>query len=847
MNRPEERTGTGAVTAEDPGGAGSGEVPGGTRTDLRPLELAVTGMTCAACSSRVQRALEREPGVADPSVNLMMRSANLRYDPAATSPERLVELIRDTGYGAEVPAHTGQREALEERDRETAAEVRHYGIRSAVSLVAAAVGMVISMPVMHAHAGHGPSADPLMAWSTRVLDPWVERLLPWLYQVDPAFLTWLLLGMTAVVMAWAGRHFYVRAWAAARHRAADMNTLVALGTGAAFLYSVVATVAPELFTSRGLPPDVYYEAVLFIIALILLGNTMEARAKRETSRALGALVDLQPRTARVLEQVEGEGLREVELPVEALRPGDLIQVRPGERIPADGEVVEGASAVDESMLTGESLPVEKAAGDPVIGGTVNRTGAFRYRATRLREDSTLARIVNLMRDAQAGRAPIQNLVDRVTGVFVPVVLVLAVATLGAWLLLAGEHAAVRGFAAAVTVLIIACPCAMGLAIPTAVMVATGRGAAAGILVKGAAPLQRAGEVDVVVLDKTGTLTEGRPRVTDLVRVGAGDRGAAVVGAPPAGAVMGGSSREATDPDRGATDSGLDDRTLLRLVASLEAASEHPLGEAVVVRARDEGLALAEVEAFRSVTGRGVTGSVEGHGIVVGNPELLADRGVDAAPLRAEAEALSDEGKTPLFVAVDGRLEAVLAVADVERAGAEEAVARLEGMGVEVVLLTGDNRRTAEAVARRVGIRSVVAGVLPEGKEAEIRRLQEAGRVVAMVGDGINDGPALARADVGIAMGSGTDVAVEAGDVTLLRPDLATIPQAIALSRKSMVIMRQNLFWAFVYNTLGIPVAAGVLYPVAGILLSPILASAAMAFSSVSVVTNSLRLRRVKLA
>lgn len=802
----------------------------------RALELAVSGMTCAACSGRVQRALEKAPGVTGASVNLMMRNATLHYDPGVITPEELVAVVEASGYGAEVPAHTGQREALEERDRETAAEVRRYGIRAAVGLVAAAVGMVISMPVMHAHAVHGPSTDPLMALSQRLLDPPLEAAFPWLYRMDPAVLTGLLLGLTVFIMAWAGRHFYVRAWAAAKHGAADMNTLVALGTGAAFLYSLVATLAPEIFTSRGLPPDVYYEAVLFIIALILLGNTMEARAKRETSRAMGALVDLQPRTARVIQ----EGT-EVEMPVEALRAGDLIQVRPGERVPADGQVMEGGSAVDESMLTGESLPVEKGPGDAVIGGTVNRTGAFRYQVTRLGEESTLARIVSLMRDAQAGRAPIQNLVDRVTAVFVPTVLVIALLTLVGWVVLADSAPFVRGFAAAVTVLIIACPCAMGLAVPTAVMVATGRGAQAGILVKGAAPLQRAGDVDVVVMDKTGTLTEGRPRVTEIVRAGAPVSPALLASGGEGGSQAHGHGGEEGQPGF------LDDSALLRLVASLEAVSEHPLGEAIVARAREEGLALTGVEAFQGETGRGVTGAVDGHGLVVGTPALLADWGVDASPLSSRADALADEGKTPLFVAVDGRLEGLIAVADVERPEAAEVVARLRTMGVDVVLLTGDNQRTATAVARRAGIQRVVAGVLPEGKEAEIRRLQGEGRVVAMVGDGINDGPALARADVGIAMGSGTDVAMEAGDITLLRPHLSAIPDAITLSRKSMAIMHQNLFWAFVYNVLGIPVAAGVLYPVAGILLSPILASAAMAFSSVSVVTNSLRLRGMRLS
>jgi len=789
-------------------GAGGPPILEATPDGTRPLEIAVTGMTCAACSARVQRALSKEPGVAEPSVNLVLRSATLRYDPGVTTPEQLLERIRDAGYGAELPAHAGAREAQEEKDREARAEVRGFAVRAGVSLVAASVGMVVSMPVMHAHAGHGTTPDPLMAWSQRVLDPVLERALPALYRADPLHLSWFLLLLTLGIMAWAGQHFYVKAWAALRHRTADMNSLVALGTGSAFLYSVVATVAPGVFTSRGLPADVYYEAVLFIIALILLGNALEARARSETSRALGALLDLQPRTARVLE----EGA-EVDIPIEALRPGDLILVRPGERVPSDGEVVEGSSAVDESMLTGESIPVAKGPGDAVIGGTVNRTGAFRYRAARLGAESTLARIVALMQSAQAGRAPIQNLVDRVTVVFVPVVLGLALVTFVLWATLAGDAAFARAFTAAVTVLIIACPCAMGLAIPTAVMVATGRGAAAGLLVRGAAPLQRAAAVDVVVLDKTGTVTEGRPKVTDL---------------------------------ESAPGAALDPATHLRLAASLEAVSEHPLGEAVVAHARETGVALAPVEGFQSITGRGVAGTVEGHGIVLGTPELLAEWGVDAAPLRSRAEALADEGKTPLYLAVDGRLEALFAVADVERPGAAAAVQRLEGMGIETILLTGDNARTAGAVASRVGIRTVVAGVLPEGKEAEIRRLQDEGRVVAMVGDGINDGPALARADVGIAMGSGTDVAMEAGDVTLLRADLAAIPQAIHLSRRAMAIMRQNLFWAFVYNVIGIPIAAGALYPVTGILLSPILASAAMAFSSVSVVSNSLRLRTLRL-
>ena len=796
--------------------------PASTEGATGTITIPVDGMTCAACSSRVQRALQRAPGVADASVNLMLRNAVVSYDAAATSPDRLVEVIRDTGYGAELPVE--DRSAIEEQAAQDEAQAREYTelrAKAGVSLAAAAVGMILSMPVMGrlapAAAGHehgiGAVADPFVRWSHRVLDPALERAMPWLYDVRPQLLVWVLLAITVGVMAWAGRHFYTRAWAAFRHHSADMNTLVAVGTGAAFLYSLVATVAPGVFTSRGLSPDVYYEAVLFIIGLILVGNMFEARAKRQTSAALRGLADLQPKTARL----ERDGV-ELELPVADLRRGDVVLVRPGERVPVDGEVVSGESAVDESMLTGESLPVRKAAGDQVIGGTINRTGAFRYRATTLGADSVLARIVRLMRDAQGSRAPIQRLADQIAGVFVPVVLSLAVATFVVWYVAAPGAALIPAFAAAVAVLIIACPCAMGLAVPTAVMVATGKGAQAGVLIKGGEALQRAGDVRTVVLDKTGTVTEGMPMVTDVVMVpGPGTR----------------------DPGPG-TD-------LLRLVASLETASEHPLADAIVRHARGLGLALSAPEGFDAVTGRGAIGVVDGRALAVGNAALMADYAVDVAPLQAAAERLAGDAKTPMYVAVDGALVALVAVADPIKASSRAAVERLRRLGLEVVMLTGDNRRTAEAVARQAGIDRVVAEVLPDGKVAEVRRLQEGGRVVAMVGDGINDAPALAQADVGIAIGSGTDIAAEAADVVLMRGDLAGVAQAITLSRRTMRTMRQNLFWAFVYNVIGIPIAAGVLYPIYGLLLSPILASAAMAFSSVSVVANSLRLRRARLA
>jgi Cu+-exporting ATPase len=738
------------------------------------ITIPVGGMTCAACQAGVQKALQRRPGVVDASVNLMTGSAAVTYDPAMTRPEELVEAIRETGYEAELPpagpAGAAGRTAFEEqevRDRAQEEEFRELRRRALASGAVGLIAMFLPMPLMMT----------------------------------------LMAPVSLAVMVWAGRHFYVRAWKSFRHHSADMNTLIAVGTGAAFLYSVLATAMPGFFLRRGLQPDVYYEAVVMIIALILAGNALEARAKSRTSAALRGLIALWPKTARVL-----RANSEIDIPIEEVRSGDTVVVRPGERVPVDGEVVSGASAVDESMLTGESMPVEKGPGDRVIGGTINRTGAFRYRATTLGADSMLARIVQLMREAQGSRAPIQRLADRISAVFVPVVLQISIVTFVVWFVAADS--AVRAFAAAVAVLIIACPCAMGLAVPTAVMVATGRGAELGALIKGGEALQRAGDVTHVVLDKTGTVTEGRPMVTDIV-------------------VAPGAALSAGD--------------LLRLVASLEASSEHPLADAIVRHAKDLGLALSPAESFQSVTGRGAVAVVEDAALAVGNEALLADYAVAIDPLRAEAERLSSEGRTPVYVAVDGALAGLLAVADPIKTTSRAAIARLKRMGLQVVLLTGDNRRTAEAVAREAGVDRVVAGVLPDGKVEEIRRLQQEGAVVAMVGDGINDAPALAQADVGIAIGSGTDIAIEASDVTLMRGDLAGVADAIALSRRTMRIMKQNLFWAFIYNVVGIPVAAGVLYPVSGLLLSPILASAAMAFSSVSVVTNSLRLRCARFA
>nr|MBA3443927.1 copper-translocating P-type ATPase [Gemmatimonadales bacterium] len=759
--------------------------------------------------SRVQRTLQKQEGVAEASVNLMMKSATITYDPAAITPDRLVGAIRETGYGAELtsPDETAFQEQ-ESRDRAQEEEFKALRLKAIVSAVAGVVAMILSMPLM-ADTAHGQVADPFMRWMMESLTPGLRAAAPWLYALPAGVIASTLLLVTFGVMVWAGRHFYTRAWAAFRHHAADMNTLVAIGTGAAFLYSVIATLAPGFFLSRGVTPDVYYEAVIIIIALILTGNSFEARAKKQTSSALRALVKLQPKTARVV-----RGAEEVDVPVETVTTGEILLVRPGERVPVDGVVLSGESAIDESMLTGESIAVSKKAGDRVIGATVNRTGAFRFEATAVGADSVLAQIVKLMRDAQGSRAPIQRLADRISGIFVPVVLSIAIATFVVWFVAAEAAPGVRGFAAAVAVLIIACPCAMGLAVPTAVMVSTGKGAQIGVLIKGGEALQRAGDVSTIVLDKTGTVTQGRPTVTDVVPA---------PGEPAA-----------------------DERELLRLVASMEKSSEHPLADAIVGHATDAGIPLSPPEAFESVTGRGALGVVDGIAIMAGNEALMADYAIEVSPLRPRAERLAAEGKTPVYVAIKGSLAGLLAVADPLKATSPEAIARLQGMGLEVVMLTGDNWRTGEAIARQAGIARVVAEVLPEGKVAEIRRLQSEGKVVAMVGDGINDAPALAQADIGVAIGTGTDVAAEAADIVLMRGDLRSAAHAIELSRRTMRTMKQNLFWAFIFNVIGIPIAAGVLYPSFGLLLSPILASAAMAFSSVSVVTNSLRLRRLRL-
>ncbi len=776
------------------------------KTEASKARLRVGGMSCAACQARVQKVLQRAPGVVDASVNLMTEEASVEFDSGATDLHSLEVVIEQAGYEASA-IDEGAEEDPEARDAALLAEYKAMRLKAGVAVAMGVVAMVISMPLMAGdHHADGHAGDPLMGRVMSAVDPHLERAMPWLYGLPKELLVYSLLAMTLVVMGWAGRHFYVRAWAGFVRRSADMNTLIAVGTGCGFLFSLAATVAPGWFEARGVPADVYYEAVIFIIGLVLLGAAMEARAKGKASAALRGLLSLRPQTARVLR----EG-KEHEVPVGEVRKGDLVLIRPGERVPVDGEVESGSCAIDESMLTGESMPVEKGEGDRVIGGTVNTTGAVKVRATAVGASSVLSGIVRLMRDAQASRAPIQKLADRVSSVFVPVVMSIAAVTFAVWFLFDTQSPVVRGGAASIAVLIIACPCAMGLAVPTAIMVATGMGAQRGVLVKSGAALQRAGDIDTVVLDKTGTITEGRPRVTDVLCA-----------------------------------EGFDERGVLAAAAGVETSSEHPLGRAILERAGELDVAAPSAEGFASVSGRGARASVELGGaralVSIGNRSMMELAGADPGPLIEDAERLAGEGKTPMFVAIGGRVAGIIAVADTLREWSVSAVERLHAMGMTVVMLTGDHERTARAIASLAGIDRVVAGVLPEGKVEEIRRLQGEGRAVAMVGDGVNDAPALAAADVGIAMGAGTDIAAEAGDITLMRDDPLAIVQAVKLSRRAMRTMKQNLFWAFVYNTACVPVAAGVLYPAFGILLSPVLASAAMAFSSVSVVANSLRLK-----
>jgi Cu+-exporting ATPase len=752
---------------------------------MSDVTFPVTGMTCAACARTIERTLQNVPGVQEASVNLATNRATVRFDPSRTDVSDFAKAVRDVGYGVlEQPAE-GTVEDLQEK----AHQAEYLGLRR--KLIVAIVFTV-----------------PLLAIAMPHLD------FPGVNLVQ--------LALALPVVTYCGSQFYRSAWQAIRHRNADMNTLIALGTGAAFLYSLVSTIAPRLVMTSvhtdgvSHAPPVYYEVTTAIITLVLLGRALETRAKGRTSAAIKRLIGLQPRIARVV-----RGNVEMEIPIADVVQGDVVIMRPGERLPVDGEVLEGRSTIDESMLTGESLPVEKGPGAAVFGGTVNQTGGFRFRASRVGRETALQQIIKLVQDAQAGRAPVARLADVISFYFTPIVLCLAIVTFVIWFdALPPGQRLTMALVNFVAVLIIACPCAMGLATPTAIMVGTGRGAERGILIKSSEVLERAQAITTVVFDKTGTITTGRPEVTDVIPLGA-------------------TSAE----------------EVLALAAGAERGSEHPLGAAIVRAAETQGLTLTDATNFEALPGRGIEAIVGSRRLLIGNQRLLAEREIDTRSADESVARLTGAARTVMYVVdLEGTgnqrsapvVLALIGLADTPRPEAARTLRRLKDLGLELVMLTGDHQATADAIAHEVAPRGeidrVIAGVLPDRKAEQVKKLQAEGRVVAMVGDGINDAPALAQADVGIAIGSGTDVAIEASDITLIRADLGGVVEAMALSRRTLRVIKQNLFWAFVYNVLGIPIAAGVLYPLTGWLLSPMIAAAAMSLSSVSVLANSLRLR-----
>lgn len=758
-----------------------------TQTDMgepieggaREITIPVGGMTCASCSAAVERAIKKLPGIQVSSVNLATERAVVKYDPAAVRLSEIKGAIKKAGYeplAMEAVSAARIDEHAAAKEREIKSMWRKFIVSAA-----------FSVPLLYIAMGH------MIGWPLpKVLHPMERPLFFALVQIA--------LVIPSII---AGRRFYVVGAKALLHRAPNMDSLIAMGTSAAIIYSLFSVfriAGGELAAVE----ELYFETAGIIITLILLGKTLEAVSKGRTSASIKKLMGLKPKTATVLQ----EG-REIELPIDEVEPGDMILVRPGERVPVDGRVASGASAVDESMLTGESIPVDKGPGDQITGGTINKNGALTFVAERVGADTALARIIKLVEDAQGSKAPIARMADVISGIFVPVVFGIAIVAAAAWLI--AGHTAGAALTIFVAVLTIACPCALGLATPTAIMVGTGKGAELGILIKSGEALETAGKLNVVVFDKTGTITEGRPVLTDLLP------------AP-----------------------GVEEKGLLGMAAAAEKASEHPLGEAIVAAAAARDLRLPRVDSFRALPGRGIEALIEtstGSGdFLLGNARLMAEKGVDTSALVQRAQLLASEGKTPMYAAYEGKPVGLIAVADVVKQGSAPAIARLHEMGIRTVMITGDSRPTAEAIARQVGIDRVLAEVLPGDKAAEVARLQTGGKLVAMVGDGINDAPALAKADVGIAIGSGTDVAMESADIVLMRGELDGVASALELSRRVMKNIKQNLFWAFGYNVLGIPVAAGLLYAFGGPLLSPVIAAAAMSMSSVSVLTNALRLR-----
>ncbi|MEZ0171651.1 heavy metal translocating P-type ATPase [Microvirga sp. TS319] len=742
-------------------------------------DLAIEGMTCASCVARVEKALKRVPGVVDARVNLATGRAGVDYLGGPDVVARMIAAVDATSYEAREI-----RQDRDETDRERAArEAEISGLKRALASAA-----VLTLPVFVVEMG-SHFIDPIHDWVMNALGHQTS----WYLQF----------ALTTLVLFGPGLRFFKKGVPALLRGAPDMNSLVVLGTSAAYAYSVVATFLPEVLPAG--MANVYYEAAAVIVTLILLGRFLEAKAKGRTSEAIKRLIGLSPKTARVMR----DGVT-LELPLDQVLTGDIVQVRPGEKVPVDGEVVEGSSFVDESMITGEPVPVRKSAGSEVVGGTINKNGGLTFRATRIGADTVLSQIIRMVEQAQGSKLPIQTMVDAITAWFVPAVMAAAALTFAAWLILGPEPALTFALVNAVAVLIIACPCAMGLATPTSIMVGTGRAAELGVLFRRGEALQSLKEIGVVALDKTGTLTQGRPDLTDFV-----------------------------------TAAGFAEADTLRLVAAVETRSEHPIAQAIVAAAERRGLTVPVPESFEAVPGFGVSAVVVGRRVDVGADRFMRKLRLDVAAFADTAARLGAEGKSPLYAAIDGRLAAIVAVADPIKESTPEAIAALHGLGLKVAMITGDNHRTAQAIARRIGIDEVVAEVLPDGKVDVVKRLRQAHGRIAFVGDGINDAPALAEADIGIAIGTGTDIAIESADVVLMSGDVRGVVNAIALSKATIRNIGQNLFWAFAYNVVLIPVAAGVLYPVDGTLLSPVVAAAAMALSSVFVVGNALRLRRFK--
>jgi P-type Cu+ transporter len=754
-----------------------------TNASARPIEtlrLGIDGMHCASCVARVEQELARTPGVVDAAVNLMSEQATVSYLPQSTDVADLQEAVRRAGYTPRPAADAGvdvvQRQDLD-REREYRTLMRKSWFAAAISLPV----VVLSYPDLFGLDG----------WSFFVKGS------------DSLWWVWRSLGLVTVpVLVWAGGQFYTGAWQALRHRTANMYTLIALGISAAWLYSTAAVWWPSIFPKASFAQE-YYDVSAVVVALVTLGMALEVKAKGRSSEAIRKLIGLQAKTARVVR----DGL-ELDVPIADVLVGDTVVVRPGEKVPVDGVITEGESSLDESMVTGESLPVDKTVGDQVIGATINKTGAFRFQATKVGADTALASIVRMVGDAQASKLPIQRIVDQVAGIFVPAVMIIAIVAFVVWFNLGPTPALAYAVIVFVTVLIIACPCALGLATPTSLTVGMGKGAEQGVLFRGGDALQAARALEVIVLDKTGTITHGQPALTDVIPV-----------------------------------TGFEEAQVLRLAAAVERDSEHPLAQAIVTAAGERGLDVSLPARFDAIPGHGVQADVQGRTVLLGNRKLMADRGITTAALDEQAQRLAGEGKTPMYVAIDGRAAGLVAVADTIKPDSVAAIARLRRAGLEVVMMTGDNERTAQAIALQVGVDRVLAEVLPQDKAHEVQKLQLEGKKVGMVGDGINDAPALTQADVGFAIGTGTDVAIEASDVTLVGGSLQSVATAIEISQATMRNIKQNLLGAFIYNGAGLPIAAGVFYPLFGVLLSPLIGAAAMAFSSLTVVSNANRLRR----